>query len=140
MANHQRLSERDPFAIKVILMVEDDPDLSEVLKGMIEMFVSYQVVYAANASQALDIMQSVQPDLFLFDYRLPDIDGFELYQRLHASQEFANIPVLFLSANAPKDLFEEQHLPYICKPFQMDDFFQKIDWLLISKAIPRNRT
>jgi len=133
MADSQGLSEQDPFAVKVILMVEDDPDLSTMLKGMIEIFVSYQVMHAANASQALNIIQSMQPDLFLFDYRLPDIDGLELYQRLHASKEFANIPVLFLSAIAPKDLFENQHLPYISKPFEIDDLLQEIDRLLVSR-------
>lgn len=132
MADLQGISEHDPFAMKVILLVEDDPDLSAMLKGMIGMFVSYRVIHAADASQALDLMHSVQPDLFLFDYRLPDRDGFELYQRLHASQAFANVPVLFLSAHAPKDLFEENHLPYMSKPFQMDDLLQKIDRLLIS--------
>jgi DNA-binding response OmpR family regulator len=135
MADLQGLSERDPFVIKVILLVEDDPDLSEMLKGMIEIFVSYRVMHATNASQALDIMQSVQPDLFLFDYRLPDIDGLVLYQKLHASHAFAHIPVLFLSAIAPKSLFEKQHLPSMVKPFEMDDLLQKIDRLLPRQAI-----
>lgn len=132
MVNSQNLFERDPFAMKVILMVEDDPDFSKVLKGMIEIFISYQVIHTNNASQALEVVQGVQPDLFLFDYRLPEIDGLELYHRLHASPQFANIPVLFLSAMAPKDLFEKEHLPYMRKPFEMDDLFQKIDRLLIS--------
>ncbi|HEX7736910.1 MAG TPA: response regulator [Ktedonobacteraceae bacterium] len=130
MANLPELAERDPFATKVILMVEDDPDLSKMLKGMLEIFVSYQVIHAADASQALNIVQSVQPDLFLFDYRLPDIDGLELYQKLHDSKEFATIPVLFLSAHAPKDLLEKRHLPYMSKPFEIDALLQKVDRLL----------
>lgn len=133
MANLPGASERDPFAMKVILMVEDDPNLSETLKVIIGMFVSYQVIHAADAFQALNIMQSVQPDLFLFDYRLPGMNGLELYQKLHASKDLTNIPVLFLSAVAPKDLFEKQDLPFMGKPFDMDDLLQKIDRLLTSR-------
>lgn len=130
MEKLQVAPEYDPFATKVILLVEDDPELSEVLEGMIGMFVSYQVVSASNAFQALHVMRNVQPDLFLFDYQLPDVNGLELYQRLHARQTFADIPVLFVSAIAPKELFETQHLPYIGKPFEMDDLLQKISRLL----------
>lgn len=130
MKNLQKTPERDPFATKVILLVEDDPALSEVLEGIIGMFVSYQVVSASNAFQALNKIRNVQPDLFLFDYQLPGINGLELYQRLHAQQIFANIPVLFVSAVAPKEIFEKQRLPYIGKPFEMDDLLQKISRLL----------
>ncbi len=115
---------------KVILVVEDDLDVSSMLKGVIEDFVPYRVVLANNAFQALHIMRSVLPDLFLFDYKLPGIDGLELYQRLHAYKEFANIPVLFLSAVAPKYLFEKQHLSFVGKPFEMEDLLKKINVLL----------
>ena len=130
METPQKIRKRDPFETKVILVVEDDPALAEFLEGFIGMFISYRVISASNAFQALNIMRNVQPDLFLFDYQLPGINGLKLYQMLHAQQVFAKIPVLFISAVAPKELFEEQHLPYIGKPFDLDDLLQKISRLL----------
>jgi CheY-like chemotaxis protein len=132
MKNFPTISERKPFAKKVILLVEDDSMLTEMLEGILEIFASYQVVSASNAFQALHFMRRVHPDLFLFDYQLPAINGLEFYRRLHAQQAFANIPVLFVSAVAPKEIFEEEHLPYIGKPFEMDDLLQKISELLTS--------
>jgi len=130
MKNLPQPREQDPFATKVILLVEDDLLLSEFLAGMIGMFVSYEVVSANNAFQALSLTKDVRPDLFLFDYQLPGINGLELYQQLHSQPTFAKIPVLFVSAVAPKEAFEKQHLPYIGKPFDMDDLLYKISWLV----------
>ncbi len=130
MADLQDVFKQDPFTIKTILVVEDDLEVSEMLKSILEIFAPYQVMHATNAFQALHIMRNVQPDLFLFDYRLPGIDGLELYQRLHAYKAFAHIPVLFLSAVAPRDLLEKQHLPSMGKPFEMEDLLHKIDKLL----------
>src|SRR5437660_123916 len=111
MLDHQGKSERDPFASRIILVVEDDRELAEFLGGFIGMFVSYDVRRANNAFQAMSILSNVRPDLFLFDYLLPGINGIELYHRLHCFREFASVPVLFLSAVAPKEAFEERHLP-----------------------------
>ena len=126
----QEMVAKDPFATSIILVVDDDPDISLMLKNILEDFGSYQVILAANGFHAFDLLRSVQPDLFLFDYLLPGIDGLELYQRLHAERAFATIPVLFLSANAPKEAFEKQHLFYLSKPFEVEDLLQKVDMLL----------
>ncbi len=130
MVARQELVEQDSFSTSVILVVEDDLDISLMLKSILEGFGLYRVILTANGFQAIELMRSVQPDLFLFDYQLPGIDGLELYQQLHAHRAFATIPVLFLSANAPKDAFEKQHLFCLSKPFDLEDLLQKVDMLL----------
>jgi CheY-like chemotaxis protein len=88
------------------------------------------VILAKNGFHAFDLLKKVQPDLFLFDHHLPGIDGLELYQWFHAHGAFATIPVLFLSANAPKEAFEKQHLFCVSKPFEVENLLQKVDMLL----------
>src|SRR5258706_10722708 len=99
MTAFQRAFTYDPFATNVLLVVEDDRDIATMLKSVLEDFGGYLVILATNASQAFDIVSEVRPDLFLFDYRLPDLDGLELYHRLHAHRPLATIPVLFLTAH-----------------------------------------
>lgn len=130
MAALDGMDEQTSVASRVILVVEDDPDICLLLKSIIEEEGPYQVMLARNGLQAADMMKRTRPDLFLFDYQLPIIDGLELYQRLHAIREFVAIPVLFISAYAPKDVFEKEHLPYMRKPFRVDELLQQVEMLL----------
>ena len=130
MAAFSRAFTYDPFATNVLLVVEDDRDIATMLKGVLEDCGGYLVILATNASQAFDIVSEVRPDLFLLDYRLPDLDGLELYHRLHAHRQLATIPVLFLTAHAPKDLLENEHLCSLSKPFEVDDLQHTIEGLL----------
>jgi len=123
-------SEQGPVATNVILVVEDDREIASMLQSILEDLGSYLVILATTASQALTTTSEIRPDLFLFDYRLPDLDGLELYHQLHARKLFAHVPVLFLSAYAPGDLFEKEHLPCMNKPFDLPDLQQKIEALL----------
>ncbi len=130
MVAFQEVGKRDLFATKSILVVEDDLELATMLKNIIEECGGKQVILAANGFHALEILQSMKPDCFLFDYHLPGIDGIKLYQLLHSNRAFAHIPVLFLSAHAAKEVFEAHHLSYLSKPFEVEDFLQKIEALL----------
>lgn len=124
-------SEQGSIAPNVILVVEDDLEIASMLQSVLEDLGSYLVILATNASQALNTTSEIRPDLFLFDYRLPDLDGLELYRQLHARKLLANVPVLFLSAYAPRDLFEKEHLSYMNKPFDVQDLQQKIEAILM---------
>lgn len=115
---------------KSILIVEDDLTLSQMLQGIIEDLADYHVVLAANGYQALNLVRNTTPDLFLFDYHLPGISGMDLYQVLHADRAYAHIPVLFLSAAASDATFEQEHLAFIRKPFDIDVLLLKIEELL----------
>lgn len=120
----------DLLATRFILVVEDDREILKALEYTLQHTGRFHVIPAMNGFQALSIMRWGKPDLFLFDYHLPDMNGVELYNRLHADRKFMSIPVLFLSANPSKTLFEELHLSYISKPFELQDLLQKIEDLL----------
>ena len=64
------------------------------------------MVEAENGSAALDRIREAMPGLILLDLMMPEMDGFELVQKLHAHEPWRAIPVIVVTA---KDLTEEDH-------------------------------
>lgn len=87
-------------------------------------------MHGANGFQALSLVRSTKPDLFVLDHHLPGMDGLDLSHRLHADRAYADIPVLFLSSDALRTLFEREHLAFIGKPFEVEDLLRQIEALL----------
>jgi CheY-like chemotaxis protein len=115
-----------------IVIVEDDLEIGVLLVESIREETPYKVLLATHGTQALDLLQNLQPQLIILDYRLPDMDGIELYRRIHALKTLEEVPVLFISAEIPPD-FEEvvtRHLPLLSKPFELTSLFDEIDRLL----------
>ena len=69
-----------------ILVVDDDPDLLQSLRVLLESY-DYLVIMAANAAAAIAAVTEQKPDLVLTDIYMPDADGFELRSSLVADAE-----------------------------------------------------
>lgn len=113
-----------------ILVVEDDASIGEVLLHVLENETSYHAVLATNSVEALQLIDQIQPCLFLLDYHLPGMNGLDLYDRLHVMKGLETIPALFLSANIPKKEVEKRHVQVLHKPFDLDELVQIIEKLL----------
>src|SRR5689334_1399014 len=87
--------------IKMILLIEDDANIGEVLLQAIAQETPYLATLVSNGFEALKAVQSIKPDLFIMDYLLPRMNGIELYDRLHAISELAQVPALMISARLP---------------------------------------
>ncbi len=107
-----------------ILIVEDDEDLMEMLRGYFHV-QGYDVLRANWGEEALQIAATKMPDLILEDVRLPDIDGFEVVRRLRSDRKTKNIPVIFLTdRRAKRDRLAGLELgavDYITKPFDVQE-------------------
>jgi len=107
-----------------ILIVEDDEDLMEMLRGYFHV-QGYDVLRANWGEEALQIAASEKPDLILEDVRLPDIDGFEVVRRLRSDRKTKNIPVIFLTDRRSKRDrlagLELGAVDYITKPFDVQE-------------------
>jgi two-component system response regulator VicR len=66
----------------IILVIDDNPELVDGVKLSLEM-EGYQVLAAANGQEALGILERITPDLMLADIMMPEMDGYELYERVH---------------------------------------------------------
>lgn len=110
-----------------LLLVEDDPSLSFVIKDNLER-QGYEVVHAANGQQAGELFGRQRFDLCLLDVMLPKVDGFTLASTIRASND--KVPILFITARS----LQEDKLKgfglgaddYITKPFSMEELLYRI--------------
>ncbi len=116
--------------MKTILVVEDDADVGDFLVRAILLESPYQAKLVSDGFQALKTVRSLKPNLFLLDYQLPSMNGIELYDRLHAIKELADIPAIVFSANPPLQKVRDRKLVCLKKPVELDDLLHTIDELL----------
>lgn len=116
---------------KSILLVEDDGAIAELLVQMIAQETPYRVFAVPDAPQALELVKDIKPNLLLLDYWLPTIHGIDLYDRLCAVENLAQVPTIMLSVNAPLPEIKKRKITYMKKPFDVDKLLQTIHTLLV---------
>jgi two-component system phosphate regulon response regulator PhoB len=84
---------------KTLLLVEDDPDLLEVLRLTFDR-EGFKLLLARDGEEALDLAQRMAPDLIVLDLMLPKIDGVEVCRRLREHPSFKRTPILMLTAKS----------------------------------------
>ena len=118
-------------ATKTILVVEDDSYISSFLVEAIEQETPHRAIVASDDRAALELVRHFIPDLLLLDYRLPGMNGIELYDRL---KEVAPIPAILMTASRqlPQEQIQQRQLITFRKPFELDVFLATIETLLTS--------
>ena len=116
--------------VKTILVVEDDYMIGSLLVETITQETPHHALLATNSSQALQMVHECKPSLFLFDYRLPHINGLELYDQLHTTKELEDVPALLISASFPFEEASKRNIMLIQKPFELDDLLRNIERLI----------
>ena len=124
-------AQKDPTAVKTVFIVEDDEAIGELLVQAIEQETSYQAVLAADGFQALRMLRTVKPDLLILDYGLPDMNGLEFYDTIHAVKALEHLPVLVVSAETPRIQKEikARQLAQLQKPFELANLLEAIERL-----------
>lgn len=107
-----------------ILIVEDDPDVAEMLTTFFAAF-NYQVFHAAWGNEGLRIAREELLSLVMLDIRLPDIDGYEVCRQLRAQRRTQDVPILFLTEKRDRvdklTGLELGVVDYITKPFDIQE-------------------
>ncbi len=121
-----------------VLLVEDDPKMPEVLAGLLQE-ANITLTHAATGAEALRLVKDTHVDLVLLDLGLPDLNGFELLQRLKQAPETQSIPVIVLTAwNSTKDKlrgFELGAADYLTKPFEAAELRARLCAALRAKRL-----
>ena len=115
--------------VKRIIMVDDVNyhllSIRERLKG------KYELYPAQNVEILEEILEKVRPDLFLLDLNMPDVDGFQVLEKLKADPRVAEIPViLFTGKSDKKSAFKAMQLgaaDYLTKPITDDMLVDSIE-------------
>ena len=117
------------FRMKKALIVEDHPDLLNILTLKLEM-LGFAVISANNGKQGIAKAIEENPDLILMDIRMPVMDGREATRIIRSNPKTQDIPIL-----ASTVLFRESELSscieagcndYITKPFTLEQLQEKI--------------
>ena len=116
------------------ILIVDDNDTNLKLASEVLDFEGHHVVKAADAAEALRVLSGLRPDLILMDIAMPGMDGLELTRRLKAMPDFADTPIVALSAFAMKGdqekAFEAGCDGYITKPIDTRRFPAQVEAFL----------
>ena len=116
---------------KTIVVVEDNEPIARLIKEVLNEVPGYGAVALADSALAPALIAAVRADLVILDIDLPGLSGLELYDRLRARPETAEIPVLFMSAAAHREELARRGIyDYLHKPFDLDDLLVRVERLL----------
>jgi two-component system KDP operon response regulator KdpE len=121
-----------------ILIIDDDPDILEVVSLTFTMQWHDCQVVTANAGQpGLDMVETEHPDVVLLDIVLPDMDGYEVCRQIRA---FSDVPIIMLTArDAEIDKvrgLETGADDYVTKPFSHLELLARVRAVLRRAAMP----
>ncbi len=120
-----------------IVIVDDTPDNLRLLVGILKES-GYKVRPAPNGKRALATIHKEPPDLILLDIMMPEMDGYEVCERLKKDERTRHIPIIFLSAlNQVFDkikAFSAGGVDYITKPFQVEEVLARVNTHLMIRA------
>ncbi|MFU8807123.1 MAG: response regulator, partial [Bradymonadaceae bacterium] len=116
---------------KVILLVEDEPELRQILARTLKS-EGHDVVEAEDGNEALAYLRdrdTPRPNMILLDLMLPGMNGWALRAELLKDPLLARIPIVILSgtANVPQTAATMRAVAYLEKPFHLDRFISVVD-------------
>ncbi|CCI81859.1 response regulator transcription factor [Lactobacillus hominis] len=113
-----------------ILLVEDEESLASFIQPELEL-EGYDVVWAQNGKEGLELFKKEKPTLILLDWMLPIYDGITVLRRI---RKVSDIPIIMLTArNQASDISNalDQGLDdYMTKPFEIEELFARIRVIL----------
>lgn len=113
-----------------IMVVDDEMHIRELVRFYLDK-AGFDTIEAANAEEALDIVENQYIDLAVVDIMMPGMDGFELVEQMRQYREF---PVIMLTAKSQsKDKLRGFSLgidDYVTKPFDPDELMARVKTIL----------
>ncbi|MCS6837012.1 MAG: response regulator [Anaerolineae bacterium] len=120
-----------------ILVVDDNPDNLELVSDILGA-TRHELIMARDGLTALEKAQAIVPDLILLDVNMPNMNGFEVLERLKAQPALASIPVIMLTAISDVDSrvrgFGMGADDYLPKPFSPRELLARVDRSLRAKS------
>ena len=117
----------------VVLIVDDDERLREYVRVNLEM-EGYTVREAGSAAEGMSALEESRPDLILLDVMMPQVDGWEMLQRVHERHGVGAIPVVMFSGKvderAAGEAAERGAQGFIGKPFDPQELVARTRQLL----------
>jgi CheY-like chemotaxis protein len=122
--------------MKKIMLVDDEEDqIFSIKSGFEELYKKeYEIIPAESGKKCFELLEkNVKPDLILLDIMMPDMDGWEVFDKLKANQSWKNIPIIFLTARSDALATKAGTMiadDYIEKPIDIEELKTRIDNVL----------
>ncbi|MBW4690575.1 MAG: response regulator [Lyngbya sp. HA4199-MV5] len=120
--------ERSETKFEYILVVDDMADNCFLLKTILEA-EGYTVEVANNGKAALAKAEALPPTLMLLDVMMPDMNGYEVTQRIRQSIQLANLPIVLITAHDQESAMRGKAAGatgFIRKPFDFDELIRQV--------------
>ncbi len=115
--------------IKKILIVDDEQDIVETLKFMLEA-QGYECYCAYDGETGLSMAKEIIPDLMILDVMMPKMNGYKISRLLKYDAKYKDIPILMITARSQEEdklIGQETGAnEYITKPFDLDEVIEKV--------------
>ena len=121
-----------------VVCIEDEPEMIDLVRLILSR-EGFEVVGAPGGIEGLNVIEDLQPQLVLLDLMMPDMDGWEVYQRMKSNPNTSHIPVIVVTARAQSiDKVLGLHIAkvddYITKPFGPAELLASVAKVLSEKA------
>ena len=122
--------------MKKIMLVDDEQDQIFSIKTGFEVEYpnEYEIIGVESGKKCFELLKKGEnPDLILLDIMMPDMDGWEVFDKLRANQSWKNIPVIFITARSDNLAADAGSLiadDYIEKPIEIKELKARIDNVL----------
>ncbi len=114
---------------KKILIVDDEPDIVETLKFLMES-EGFESIIAMDGEEAFKKAKEENPDLIILDVMLPKINGYKVCRLLKFDNKYKHIPIFMVTARSQEEdkvIGEETGADeYVTKPFDIEEILKKI--------------
>jgi len=113
---------------KVIMVVDDSPAILQMVSSVLGDY--YKVFTLSKPMELVNILLRMKPDLFLLDYKMPEISGFDLIHVIRGFEEHRDTPIIFLTSEGTIDnvttAIELGACDFVVKPFDPDVLRERI--------------
>lgn len=116
-----------------ILVVDDSPDILKAVYTILQ--DGYKVYTLKDPEKLEEFLKKTTPDLFLLDYNMPKLTGFDLVPTIRKQPKHSNTPIIFLTGDATKDRITQAiglgACDYVIKPFDAEILRKKVArWIM----------
>jgi DNA-binding response OmpR family regulator len=123
--------------LRKVVCIEDELEMIELVKLILDRN-KFEVTGAVGGQEGLDKIVEIKPDLVLLDLMMPEMDGWEVYQKMKASEAMRDIPVIVVTAKAQSiDRVLGLHIArvddYITKPFGPQELLDSVERVIRTK-------
>ncbi len=119
---------------KNIVYVEDDQINAHLLSGIFETMTNHHLMIARTGAEGLELIMKELPDLVLLDINLPDMDGYEILEKMRAHPQTKDIPAIAITANAMMDDVERGEKAgfndYLIKPVKASELLKSMQVII----------